>query len=417
MRAVVTALPVAASPSAVRAIGASACEERSIATTMNSVARFMGLLVNRRLSGASALALILIAASSCSDNSITGPDGLSTDDLSADDNRVIATVQVTLGSSTLEVGQTTQAKIVFLDKYGRVLRRTVVWSSSDPAIASVDTLGLVTALSPGAVSIIGSHNLKSGSAQLTVVASGGTSVPPGTGATNEPAGMTVISSRGFNALNDSPLWTDENPAKIALDASAPRSPSQVWRAVYPTGFAGGSAPANSWLEFSPHPRIAYVRWYFKYSSNWYGNGTGINKMFYVWTNANAPSVVIIAKGAKTGALALRIAGQDILKGGAGYGDAQNPDWDPNLAPSATISRGQWHMGEVILVGNTSGAANGSIDGWIDGVHVTSYSGIQFRSANAVWGDVNVDPVWGGIGGSVPATQTFDIDHFYMSGKN
>ena len=463
----------------------------------------MGVLVNRRLSGAAALALILIAGLSCSDKSVTGPDGLTTNGLSADDNRVIATVQVTLASSTIDVSQTTQATVVFLDKYGRVLKRTVVWSTSDPAIATVDTSGLVTARAPGTVSVIATHNSHSGSAQLTVngavstapvasvsvtlassslnpgqttqasatlrdannnvlsgraiawsssntavatvsstglvaaIAAGTAQItatsegqsasaalsvqdlpPPSVAGTfNEPTGMTVITDRAFNKLNEDVLWTDENPAKIALDAGAPRSPTTVWRAVFPAGFAGGSGPANSWLEFSPHPRVAYIRWYFKYSSNWYGNPTGINKMFYVWTNASVPSVVIEASGAGTAALKLRIAGQDIVKGGSGYGDAQNPDWPQNLAPSFVISRGAWHTGELLLVGNTSGQANGSFDAWIDGVHVTGLAGIQFVPGNALWGNMNMDPVWGGVGGTVPALQTWDVDHFYMSGKN
>jgi hypothetical protein len=42
--------------------------------------------------------------------------------------------------------------------------------------------------------------------------------------------------------------------------------------------------------------------------------------------------------------------------------------------------------------------------------------MQFTDEDAFWYDVNVAPVWGGLGGSVPATQTFDLDHFYMSGK-
>jgi hypothetical protein len=383
---------------------------------MIAVARFMGVLMNRTLPSATALALIFLAVASCSDNSITGPAGPSSDDLDVEANRVIGSIQVTLGDSSLEVGQTTQAAVLILDRQGRPLNRKVVWSSSDAAIASVDTAGLVTALSPGVASIIATHRLKSGSAQLTVVPPDTSSPPPG-GSFHEPSGMSVISDRAFSALNEDPLWTDEIPAIIAIDSTAPRSPPKIWRARYPAGFTGGRAPANSWLEYSNRPRIAYIRWYFKYSSNWYGNGSGINKMFYVWTNANVPSIVIIAKGSGTAALALRIAGQDILQGGEGHGDASNPDWEPNLAPNAQISRGEWHVGEVVLVGNTTGTANGSIDGWIDGVHVTRYTGIQFRSGNALWGDMNLDPVWGGIGGTVPATQTFDVDHFYMSGKN
>ena len=63
-----------------------------------------------------------------------------------------------------------------------------------------------------------------------------------------------------------------------------------------------------------------------------------------------------------------------------------------------------------------GTANGSLDLYLDGVHISSYKNMQFIDGDALWGDMNMDPVWGGLGGTVPATQTFDVDHFYMSGK-
>ncbi len=375
----------------------------------------MGLLVNRKLSSAAALALILIAGLSCSDNSVTGPDGLTTDSLSVDDGRVIAEVQVKLASSTIGVGQTTQATATFLDKDGRTLSRTVEWSTSNAAVATVNSSGLVKGVAAGNASIIATHRTHSGSATIGVTDSALPPPPPPSGSVNEPTGLTMINSRGFAKLNEDNMWEDENPAKIAVDAAAPESPSTVWRAVYPTGFVGGSGPANSWL-YIPRMRTIYIRWYFKYSSNWYGNtASSINKMFYVWTNGTVPSMVIEASGSGTGPLKLRMAGQDIVKGGSGYGDANNPDWPQNVTPSFVITRGEWHMGEIVLVGNTSGSANGSFDAWIDGQHLTHFTNIQYIPGNALWGDINVDPVYGGGASVVPATQTWDLDHFYISG--
>jgi hypothetical protein len=377
----------------------------------------MGMLVNRGLSSAAALALIFVAAISCSDNSVTGPNGLTTDGISADDGRVIATVQVSLAATTLTVGQTTRASVVFLDKYGNTLTRTVGWSSSAPTVASVSATGVVTALTAGTASIIATHNGHTGSATLTVTGTGSTPPPPPAGGVNEPSGMTLISDRAFNSLNESSMWEDENPAVIVSDATAPASPSKIWRAVYPKGFVGGSGPANSWL-YMPRKRTVYVRWYFKYSSNWYGNtASGINKMFYVWTGGKIPTMVIEASGSGTGPLKLRMAGQEIVKGGSGYGDASNPDWPQNLRPGFEISRGQWHKAAILLVGNTSGTANGSFDAWIDGNHLTHFTNIQFVSGDALWGDINVDPVYGGGASVVPATQTWDLDDFYISGTN
>jgi uncharacterized protein YjdB len=344
--------------------------------------------------------------------SCEGQSGSATLTVTAATPAPVATVSVSLAASSLNPTQTTQATATLRDASNNVLTgRSIVWTSSDNTLATVSATGLVTAIAVGNIQITATSETKSGSADLAIQ----DPAPPGS--FNEPSGMTLISERAFNALNEDPLWTDENPAIIATDPTAPASPSKVWRGNFPAGFVGGRGPANSWLEYSFRPRTAYVRWYFKYSSNWYGTtASGINKMFYVWTNSDVPSMVIEASGSGTGPLRLRMAGQDILKGGQGYGDPANPDWDQNLVPSFEITRGVWHMAEIVLVGNTAGNADGSFDAWVDGIHVTSHTGIQFRSAAALWGNMNLDPVYGGGASVVPETQTWDLDHFYMSGK-
>src|SRR4051812_25396606 len=83
----------------------------------------------------------------------------------------------------------------------------------------------------------------------------------------------------------------------------------------------------------------------------------------------------------------QIAGQDIVYPGlpAIGGDQRNPDWDTNLVPGFRVPLGTWHTVEFVLVGNTAGARDGSIDWYVNGIHVGSYSGIQFTSGAAVWG--------------------------------
>jgi hypothetical protein len=72
----------------------------------------------------------------------------------------------------LQAGQKTQATAVTRDAANNVLTgRTVAWTSTSPAIASVSETGLVTALSAGSTTIIGSSEGQGGQAQLTVTAS------------------------------------------------------------------------------------------------------------------------------------------------------------------------------------------------------------------------------------------------------
>lgn len=340
--------------------------------------------------------------------SCEGQSGTSTITVTNPAPAPVATVTVSLGSSTLVPGATTQATATTRDANNNVLTgRSISWSTSDNTLATVSQTGLVTAVAVGNVDIRATSEGQTGSAAVGIELA----VPPPSGS-NEPSGMSTITNRAFNAIDEDPIWEDYNSPHIAQDATAPVSAPNIWRATYPAGFVAGTSPDAAWL-YIPRHRTVYVSVWFRYSSNWVGHETGVNKQFYVWTNGNAPSVVFYADGAGNNPLVPSVTIQDCI-----VPRSDELHRSPNLVPSARIIRGRWHHLEAVLVGNTSGNANGSLDWYLDGVHIGSYSGIQYISGNALWGDVNVAPVWGGIGGpNVPATQTWDIDQFYMSGKN
>jgi hypothetical protein len=325
----------------------------------------------------------------------------------------VASVSVTLASSTLSVGQTTQGTATTRDSAGNVLTgRAIKWGSTDSTVAIVSDSGRVTALKIGSAQISATSENKTGSAALTVrdtVAPPPPPPPPENA--NEPPGMTKITSREFNAVSDTPHWQDEDPAIFFDDPTAP-SPTKVWRAQYPKGFAAGSGACNSWLFMPDNLHTVYLSWWFRYSTNWYGQSTGTNKQLYVWTNGDHPTMYVFARGVGMGELLPYATVQ-----GSKVPRSDELLLGPNLVPSARIVRGKWQHLELVLVGNTPGTANGSLDLYLDGVHVSSYKNMQFIDGDALWGDMNMDPVWGGLGGTVPETQTFDVDHFYASGKN
>ena len=130
----------------------------------------MGTIMNRQLPGMLLTAFAFCITISCSDKSATDPTGLALNDSTAAESR-IASASVSLAQSSLQVGQTTQATAVLLDRYNNQLSLPVVWSTSDTSLATVSGSGLVTARSPGSVSIIATRGYKSGSATLTVVPS------------------------------------------------------------------------------------------------------------------------------------------------------------------------------------------------------------------------------------------------------
>lgn len=113
----------------------------------------------------------------------------------------VATVSVSL-NSTLPVQQTAQATATLRDASGNVLSgRTIVWTSSNPAVASVSASGLVKAVASGSATIVATSEGKTGSAALTVTAAlVGVAVLPGQSiqaAVNaNPGGTTFILKAG-----------------------------------------------------------------------------------------------------------------------------------------------------------------------------------------------------------------------------
>ncbi|HKW46195.1 MAG TPA: Ig-like domain-containing protein [Gemmatimonadaceae bacterium] len=84
----------------------------------------------------------------------------------------VATVTVSLASSSIAVGGTTAATAVAVDSVGHQLSgRTITWSSSNTAIATVDSAGTVRGVGAGLTTIVALCEGKSGSASITVTAS------------------------------------------------------------------------------------------------------------------------------------------------------------------------------------------------------------------------------------------------------
>jgi uncharacterized protein YjdB len=322
----------------------------------------------------------------------------------------VASVSISPASLTLQVGGTSQLTATTRDANNNILTgRTVTWSSGTAGIATVSATGVVTAVAAGMAQVTATSEGKSGSASITVAAVPPPPPPPPPGSSNEPAGMTLLKQRAFNSLQEDPSWDTDSQMQIIQDAAAPKSPSSVMRFTFPAGFSpDGNSNGHTGVAFGGSNRVMYISYWAKYSTNWQGHATGINKHVYVW-NGNDPLFVMEAEGVGSGPLVPRPAIQRTVRGDGMY--------EPNLVPSAVIKRGAWFHIEVVLTGNTSGSANGSMDWWLDGVHVGSVGGLQWSSGTTNWGIFEIYPVWGGVGGTpVASTMTFDWDHVYLSGK-
>ncbi|CAA9305196.1 MAG: hypothetical protein AVDCRST_MAG89-749, partial [uncultured Gemmatimonadetes bacterium] len=82
----------------------------------------------------------------------------------------VASVEVTASADSVSLGGTLQLSASTLDGSGAQLAgRAVEWSSDNPAIARVDSSGLVTALAPGAAKITARSEAREGSFAIRVV--------------------------------------------------------------------------------------------------------------------------------------------------------------------------------------------------------------------------------------------------------
>jgi hypothetical protein len=148
---------------------------------------------------------LLLALSACGDS--TGPVP-------------VASVQVTgAGTAPLTIGQTVQLTAVARDANGNDLTgRTVTWSSSAPAVASVSPTGLVTAVATGGATISATIEGRTGSAAVTVAGLVVlTSVQPAALRAGEPA---TLRGQGFSPNPASNVVTVGGEAAIVTQASA-----------------------------------------------------------------------------------------------------------------------------------------------------------------------------------------------------
>lgn len=343
-----------------------------------------------------------------------GQTGSSTITVSAPAPAPVASVTVAPTSPSLPVGATVQLSATMRDANNNVLTgRVVTWASPNSGIASVSSNGLVTAMGAGTVQITATSEGKTGSASVTATTP---PPPPPPGSWNEPAGMTLIDERPFNSLTEhaapySPAWDTDSNLSIVQDATAPLSPSNVIRVTFPAGFHSGSAPAHTGVAFSGYKTI-YIRFAVKLSLNWQGEDSGFCKYFYAWINGSG-DFFFASNGVGSAPLQPYSMLQAVVTFPSGNGN-----WGPDLVPSARIIRGQWQTYEFVLVGNSAGTADGSVDTYLDGVHITHVGGIQWTSGAGTWDTFEFRPIWGGTGSTlVQSTQTMDMDDVYISGKN
>jgi hypothetical protein len=351
----------------------------------------------------------------------------------------------------------------------------VEWRSANTAIATITAGGHVRAVGQGLAGITAVSGGRTGTARIMVAPAGAprprivaqqpVAVPPATRPTpgsgsapraaapaariptseaaarrrgseaahpNEPPGFRPLADRAFlsKATGDrdrgdkecrggSECWDGVEfrygKFEILEDRSAPFSCCSIARMRYPAGHRSGTAPATvQTLVFRPPVRQLYVSIWARISSNWFGNQSGTNKMFFLGAAGGNNQFFLSAEGQGHGALVPQVRLQ-------GIGD-RRARVAPNVAPGTVLTRGAWQHWEVMLTCNSGvNASDGTIDFWLDGTHVTSVKNVNWTQTKhptrvCDFPIFHWSPTYGGGGAPPPEEQFLDFDHVYVSGK-
>ena len=131
---------------------------------------------------------------------------------------VVATVTVTPPSSTIAPGATVQLQAVIQDADGATLAdREITWSSSDNAVATVSSAGLVTGVAAGSATITGTSEGTRGTATVAVKVPVAQVVVSPDAATIIPSETVSLSATSLDAagiaLTDREVsWSSSNPS-------------------------------------------------------------------------------------------------------------------------------------------------------------------------------------------------------------
>ncbi|MFN8574458.1 MAG: Ig-like domain-containing protein [Gemmatimonadaceae bacterium] len=143
-------------------------------------------------------------------------------------NAPVNSVTVTINSSTLTVGQTAQATATLRDaQNNRLTGRGIAWSSSNTAVATVNNIGLVTAVAVGNANITATSEGKSNSAPIAVTAGVApvASVDVSLGQPNLTVGQTTQATATLRdaqahiLTGRAVVWSSSNPSFATVDAN------------------------------------------------------------------------------------------------------------------------------------------------------------------------------------------------------
>ncbi len=166
-------------------------------------------------------------------------------------NAGVSTVTVTVSPSQITVGATATATAELRSGAGAVLTgRSVDWSSSAPAIASVSSAGVVSAIAAGSATITGTSEGKSGSAPISVAPAPVATVsltlalPSLTLGATTTASAVLRDERGAALTGRAITWSSTSPSVAAVSVDGAITTLAVGSTTITASSEGKSASAT-----------------------------------------------------------------------------------------------------------------------------------------------------------------------------
>ena len=327
---------------------------------------------------------------------------------SVESQRHVGSIVITPGTAAVEVGDTLRLRAVVRDGGGAILTDVpVTWRTLETTLAVVDD-GLLHAALPGTARIVAQAG--DGADTVTVqISLGAASCRATSPWACRPDGLASMQDNTWTALEPTGWGFAErgSTARIVDDAEAPLSGPRVLEHWYPSGFAGGEEPAINEYIFAGPMRTVYVGAYFKFSSNWHGHPSGINKILNVRASTDERWWAV-----------LRAVGEGGVDDGPFHVDLHfcrryggDPGTNRNGAP---VSVGQWHRLELELRAGTPGGSDGAVRWWVDGVLRGEYTGLDCLGADME--SLEIAPTWGGVSDRKRRVDYLRIDHLVIAGR-
>ena len=331
----------------------------------------------------------------------------------------VSSVSISPVADTLAVGQTRQLVSTARDASGNAVGgATTSWMSSNPAVATISTSGVVTGVAAGTAAITGTVNGIAGS-NTTVVNTGTVSVGSGqpslvAGFNNMPSGMTVLSDVDLTSLTSTWRYVaNAATASVVLDPTSPANAS-VFQFNYPTGFAGGVAPAELRPPGMPDPNAThnyqefYLGFYWKADTAWQNHSSNVNKIAFFWTDNTNPVYLVwhwwdgSAYGYPPKSLLVNGMPPNVV----------NDFIVPNQTGLFSLLPGNWYKIEwYVKLATSSTSHDGIVKVWVNDHLMMSYSD---RPEYGYISDVYFDPIWGGVGDTKQHFDYYRLGHVKLA---